>query len=91
MNEALSSTPGDLRQEIRCILGGKGMSNDLGYGPDYKVITVDRTTAPAERRPFVRWHLMQVERGGLVGDPAKGAMADRRFPATGTRKRFANA
>ncbi|MBO9724293.1 MAG: hypothetical protein J7530_07960 [Novosphingobium sp.] len=42
-----------------------------------------RTATPAERGPFGRWLLMQAERGGLVGDLAKGAMADRGFPRDG--------
>lgn len=39
--------------------------------------------AQAERGPFGRWLLMQVERGGLVGELAKGAKGDRGFPRDG--------
>lgn len=93
MSEAPSSTPDDLRREITRILGGKGMSSDFGHGADYRAFTPaapdtrlrppGRTATPAERGPFGRWLLMQGERGGLVGDLAKGAMADRGFPRDG--------
>jgi hypothetical protein len=93
MSEAPNSTPDDLRREITRILGGKGMSSDFGHGADYRAFTpaapdsrlrpAGRTATPAERGPFGRWLLMQAERGGLVGDLAKGAMADRGFPRDG--------
>lgn len=93
MSEAQRSSPDDLRREITRILGGKGMSSDFGHGADYRAFTpaapdtrlrpAGRTAAPAERGTFGRWLLMQVERGGLVGDLAKGAMADRGFPRDG--------
>lgn len=93
MSEAQRSTPDDLRREITRILSGKGMSSDFGQGADFRAFTpaapdsrlrpAGRTATPAERGPFGRWLLVQVERGGLVGELAKGAMADRGFPRDG--------
>ena len=93
MSETPSRTTADLRREITRILGGKGMSNDFGHGADYRAFTpagldsrlrpAGRTTSPATRGPFGRWLLVQVERRGLVGDLATGAMADRGFPGDG--------
>lgn len=93
MSEAQRSTPDDLRREITRILGRKGMPSDFGHGADYRAFKpaapdarlrhAGRTATAAERGPFGRWLLMQVERGGLVGELAKGAMADRGFPRDG--------
>lgn len=42
-----------------------------------------RTLAPAERGPFGRWLLQQVDAKGLIGQLAKCAKADPGFPKDG--------
>lgn len=37
----------------------------------------------ATKPPFGAWLIQQQDRGGLLGDLAKGAAADRRFPKHG--------
>ena len=83
----------DLRREVSRIAGGRGSFLDFTKGPDYRAFVPappdprlrpsGRTASPAERGAFGRWLLMQVGRGGLVGELAKCAMADRGFPKDG--------
>lgn len=83
----------DLRREVSRIAGGGSSSQDITRGPDFRAFVAaapdprlrpaGRTAAPAERGAFGRWLLMQTERGGLVGELAKCAVADRGFPKDG--------
>jgi hypothetical protein len=93
MSEAQRSSTDDLKREITRVLGEDGVLTDFGRGTAYGAFMstalesrprpAGQTATPAERGPFGRWLLMQVERGGLVGDLAKGALVDRGFPRDG--------
>lgn len=83
----------DLRREVSRIAGGGGSFQDITKGPDFRAFVpappdarlrpAGCTAAPAERGAFGRWLLMQTGRGGLIGELAKCAVADRGFPKDG--------
>lgn len=77
----------DLRRQIGSITGDGEIFRDFReYQPvedDYRLQPVGRVEAPAERGPFGRWLLRQIDQDGMIGELAKAARADPGFPKDG--------
>lgn len=80
----------DLRSEVSRIASGGGSFQDFTKSADFRAFVpappdsrlrpVESAASPEQRGAFGRWLLMQAGRGGLVGELAKCAIADRGFP-----------
>ncbi len=77
----------DLRRQIASIdYDGQPFGDFRAFEPvepDYRLAQPGRVEPPAERGPFGRWLLRQVDREGLIGELAKAARADPGFPKDG--------
>lgn len=88
-----SATLDDLRREVGRIAAGEGAWRDITKPTDYRAFTpappdvrlkpAGRTKTEEEHMAFGRWLLLQVDRGGFVGQLAQAAKADRQFPKDG--------
>lgn len=84
----------DLRREVGRICTGAGRWQDITKVPvdnrafspaptDSRLKTEGRTISAAERGPFGRWLLLQVDRRDFIGQLANIARSDRGFPKDG--------
>lgn len=83
----------DLRREVGRIAAGGGAWQDVSKPVDYRAYTPSppdprlasngRTKTEDGGVSFGRWLLEQADRGGLIGELAKAAKADRGFPKDG--------
>lgn len=70
----------DLRRQIDSIdYDGQPFGDFRAFEPDQRLAEAGR----AERGPFGRWLLRQVDREGLIGKLAKAGRADPGFPKDG--------
>lgn len=83
----------DLKREIDRICAGQGKFQDVSATRDFRAFTPApkdvrlRDAGPVRpasaRMRFGRWLLLQEERGGLIGQLAASAKADKGFPIDG--------
>lgn len=86
-------TLSNLRREVGRIAQGGGLWQDITGGSDWRGFTpappdprlspAGRTKTTAEREPFGRWLLAQVDREDAIDELAKAARQDPGFPKDG--------